>query len=500
MTTAIDRVSTGVDVLDRMLTGGLPAGKSVLVLGGPGTGKSTFGFQFLQAGLDDGDRGLYISTEQTVGEIRTSFDDFRFDLDDEDLKITSIHATPGKTIESDDALTLQTLAADEDESPLGEYGIPFTIEYIKDHLREFGPVDRVVFDSSSGLEAIAQDPSRYRRVMLELIRFFGDEMDATTIFTAEEPDNGSPHSDVLQFTTHGVIRLSYEQVNEDRHRFLEILKMRGVDHDRRRVELEFIPEGVRLAPARRSQPPALKSHAHQPLGISGLDSLSGGGLIVGGGVLLQHDGQTNINALLAHLLTFGFKNDRTVLLVPTIDLRESRVREILKRGFDWTLEELLESGSLVVVDVIGGWNQDTENVYQYPDNIEEYTELIGDIADNHDKLLGLINADAVVHRFGNEGARTERYFTESRVIGDNDMVVHVQNPNVVSDEIAAFYHDAAEQVIRTWVRDDGLQYVTLKKSPCGFVGSTSLMEYIEEPPFLRVQSPPQSRTNPFAND
>lgn len=500
MTTAIDHVSTGVDVLDRMLTGGLPAGKSVLVLGGPGTGKSTFGMQFLQTGLANGERGLYISTEQTVSEIRTSFGEFAFELTNDDLEITSIHATPGQTIESEDALTLQTLEEDKGDSPLGEYGIPFTIEYIKDHLREFGPVDRVVFDSSSGLEAIAEDPSRYRRVMLELIRFFADELDATTIFTAEEPESGSPHSDVLQFTTHGVIRLSYERVSDDRHRFLEILKMRGVDHDRRRVELEFVPEGIRLAPERRSQPPALKSHAHQPLGIGGLDSLSGGGLIVGGGVLLQHDGQTNINALLAHLLTFGLGDDRTVLLVPTIDLRESRVREVLRRGFDWTLGELLDSGSLVVIDVVGGWNQDTENVYKCPEDIDEYTNLLSEIAADHDRLLGLINADAIVHRFGDDGARTERYFTESQIIDDRDMVAHIQNPNVVSDEIAAFYHDAAEQVIQTWVRDDGLQYVTLKKSPCGFVGSTSLMEYINEPPYLRVQAPPQSRTNPFANE
>jgi hypothetical protein len=47
---------------------------------------------------------------------------------------------------------------------------------------------------------------------------------------------------------------------------------------------------------------------------------------------------------------------------------------------------------------------------------------------------------------------------------------------------------------------DGLQYVSLQKSPCGFVGTTSLVEYIEEPPYIRVQDPPISRENPFAED
>jgi hypothetical protein len=48
------------------------------------------------------------------------------------------------------------------------------------------------------------------------------------------------------------------------------------------------------------------------------------------------------------------------------------------------------------------------------------------------------------------------------------------------------------------VADDGLQYVTLRKSPCGFVGSTSLVEYVADPPYVRVQDPPATREHPAA--
>lgn len=37
-------------------------------------------------------------------------------------------------------------------------------------------------------------------------------------------------------------------------------------------------------------------------------------------------------------------------------------------------------------------------------------------------------------------------------------------------------------------------------SPCGFVGTTSLVEYTTEPPYLSVQRPPESRENPYAVD
>jgi hypothetical protein len=69
----------------------------------------------------------------------------------------------------------------------------------------------------------------------------------------------------------------------------------------------------------------------------------------------------------------------------------------------------------------------------------------------------------------------------------------VLNPSVVADRIAAFHTDVAEQVLETRIHDNGLQYLTLRKSPCGFVGSTSLVEYVEEPPYIRVQGPPQDR-------
>jgi circadian clock protein KaiC len=45
------RVSTGIAELDVVIEGGLKAGKTYLVVGEPGTGKTVFGLQFLVSGL-----------------------------------------------------------------------------------------------------------------------------------------------------------------------------------------------------------------------------------------------------------------------------------------------------------------------------------------------------------------------------------------------------------------------------------------------------------------
>lgn len=88
------QASTGDAVLDRMLNGGIPRNRTVLIAGAPGTGKTTLGMQFLQAGLEAGERCLFISTEQTRDDLRESFAGYDFDLDHEELAITSLHASP----------------------------------------------------------------------------------------------------------------------------------------------------------------------------------------------------------------------------------------------------------------------------------------------------------------------------------------------------------------------------------------------------------------------
>ena len=82
-----DVVSSGCAGLDQMLLGGFPKQRAILLSGGPGVGKSTLAMQFLQAGLENGEECLYVSTEQTTEELRSSFAPFEFDLHDENLTI-----------------------------------------------------------------------------------------------------------------------------------------------------------------------------------------------------------------------------------------------------------------------------------------------------------------------------------------------------------------------------------------------------------------------------
>ena len=326
--------STGSTVLDRALNGGLPEDRTILVTGGPGTGKSTLGMQFLQTGLENGDDCLFVSTEQTADEIRTSFEPFSFDLDHDALTITSVHARRGKTLEDDEpVLTLQTF----DEGPTldDEYAAPFEPQYIVEELSSYGPVDRVVLDSVSGLSAMGEDYDTYRRAVFDLVRLFNDEFGATAILTAEQSEaTGSVEgeesiaaSDAVQFNTHGVIRLWRENVQGDYHRFVEVMKMRGVDHDTRVFEVDFGDDGLRTYPRMRTHPGEFRPDDFFETGIDGLDALMGGGIALGGNLLLQHDGQASPHSVLTNLLVRAIEEGMSVMLLPPVEIGRASCRE-----------------------------------------------------------------------------------------------------------------------------------------------------------------------------
>ena len=83
-----------------------------------------------------------------------------------------------------------------------------------------------------------------------------------------------------------------------------------------------------------------------------------------------------------------------------------------------------------------------------------------------------------------------RFWEEENLFEPEDTSMYLFNPATLDDRLAAFYENGAWQTLKTWVTDKGLQYIELQKSPSGFMGSTRLVEYIEDEPYMRVQQPP----------
>ena len=90
---------TGVDRLDAALQGGLPRARTTLLTGDPGTRKDTLATNFLQAGPEQGERCLFVSTERTIAELRDSLAPYEFGLD-HDRRTVEIEFTDAGVVAS----------------------------------------------------------------------------------------------------------------------------------------------------------------------------------------------------------------------------------------------------------------------------------------------------------------------------------------------------------------------------------------------------------------
>ena len=145
-----ERVGTGIDGFDSILGGGLPANRIYLLEGDPGTGKTTFGLQFLLEGVRRGESVLYITLSETKEELRDVARSHGWSVDS--FNVFDLAVTEGGTV----AETQYTIFHPSEV----ELGV--TTKAIFDEVGRVHP-RRVVFDSLSELRLLAHDALRYRR-------------------------------------------------------------------------------------------------------------------------------------------------------------------------------------------------------------------------------------------------------------------------------------------------------------------------------------------------
>lgn len=264
------RASSGIAGLDDVLGGGFPAGHLYLVEGTPGSGKTTLGLQFLLAGRQGDEKGLYITLSETEKELRTVAASHGWSLDG--IEIFELISGEGLSLDAEQSILHPS------EVELGE-----TVRGVMDVVNRLRP-SRVVFDSLSEMRLLAQSPLRYRRQVLALKNYF--VVQGSTVLMLDDRA-GRDHDQNLHSIAHGVLCVdqTVEQYGAERRR-LRVVKMRGIkfrggDHD---VALDY--GGLRVFPRliaaehRMSNEVAIASS-----GTPALDQLMGGGLSRGNSTL-----------------------------------------------------------------------------------------------------------------------------------------------------------------------------------------------------------------------
>ena len=265
------RASTGVAGLDDILEGGLVPGRVHLAEGSPGTGKTTLALQFLLAGRDKGERGLYVTFSESADELCAAAASHGWTLDG-----IAIHELLGD-VALDPAAEQSVLRPSEIE--LGE-----TVRAVMRQVGECRPA-RVAFDGLSELRLLAQDPLRYRRQVLALKQFFSTR-DTTTLLL---DDRTLPQGDLqLHSIASAVIQLvQAARPFGNERRQLRVVKVRGGTFRAGWHDYVIDGGGLRVFP-RLVATEYANSGLAEPVttGLPALDAMLGGGLVPGTNLLV----------------------------------------------------------------------------------------------------------------------------------------------------------------------------------------------------------------------
>ncbi|MBP1948073.1 ATPase domain-containing protein [Virgibacillus litoralis] len=195
---------SGIPGLDNVLFGGFPQGNTIIVEGGPGTGKTTFGIQFLLEGIrKHNEPGIFITFEEFPEQIYEDMKLFNWDL---------------RKLEQENKLRVVGLSPETLIDQMVKPGGLFE-ELIKE-------IDckRVVIDSISLIKYVNGD----ERKMLYTIRNVLRKHGLTSILLQEQSPLKSETASVEHFVFDGYIRLAIKtRFNTLRKRTIEVLKMRG---------------------------------------------------------------------------------------------------------------------------------------------------------------------------------------------------------------------------------------------------------------------------------
>lgn len=218
------------------LTPGLKKNSSVMVSGPPGSGKTTFGLQFICAGAKDFDEpGVYISLSQSIEEIKNDCKSIGLDIDGliSKNKILMIDLRPFKikdeVIGKDDSLY-------RGEQIAFEHLTKFILNSIKKIKAK-----RIVIDSISVLGMQYSDNFYMRQGLQGMIQAL-ENFNVTSILISEFSDNSQ--IPLEWFTTSGIIQLDNQIINNEMKRTIKITKLRGIKHSENIHSLEIGNDGL----------------------------------------------------------------------------------------------------------------------------------------------------------------------------------------------------------------------------------------------------------------
>jgi len=271
--TPLPKVATGITGFDEITHGGVPVGRTILVRGGPGCGKTVFAMQTLiHRARDHNEPGILVAFEENANQIVANA------------------ATLGWNIPALTAKKLFFLDASlaPDDGPAGGVDLTRQLNLLKALITQSG-TKYIVFDGIDVLLRALDDPAAERREVFRL-RDWIARSGLTAIITQKAGPDGDPtdqHYHFMQFMADCVVTLSHHMVAGSNFRNLRVVKYRGSGFLGDEFPIRITSEGIVVTNRGPVELHYEVSDERVSSGLPRLDAMLDGGYHRGSNVLLS---------------------------------------------------------------------------------------------------------------------------------------------------------------------------------------------------------------------
>ncbi|MEZ6089018.1 MAG: circadian clock protein KaiC [Pirellulaceae bacterium] len=331
----LDKTPTGIGGFDEITEGGLPTGRTTLLCGGAGCGKTLFSMEYLVRGATQyGEPGVFMAFEETSDDLTKNVRSLGFDV---------------ASLVENKQLAIDYVRVDRsDIEENGEYDLEglfvrlaFAIDSVK--------AKRVVLDTIEALFAGLENELILRSELRRLFAWL-KERGVTTILTGEEGVETLTRQGLEEYVSDCVIVLQHNIIDQVSTRRLRIVKYRGSAHGTNPYPFLIDNNGIVVMPLTSLRLRHRVSDECISSGIRQLDAMLGlGGYYRGSSVLVSGTAGSGKTSMAAHLSFAALKRGERVLYLSLEESPDQIVRNMRSIGLD--LQPFIDEGRLVLHSV-----------------------------------------------------------------------------------------------------------------------------------------------------
>ncbi|MCX8169369.1 MAG: AAA family ATPase [Candidatus Methanomethylicia archaeon] len=226
----LERISTGIPKLDEIIGGGFIRGRTYLVAGGTGTGKTILSLQYLLHGLRNNETCVYVSFDDRIYNVLTGALNLGWNFD--------TYVKHGIFVPLEIRLRTEDLKHGKESKSFVKHILQYTGKR---------KIDRVVLDPISSLAQGVGDLLWVREYIREIVSYIEEDIGSTTLLTVDIPTGSSALSryGVEEFISSGIIVLDMFEAGPKLLRVLYARKMRWSPMDMSKYVFDIVPgEGI----------------------------------------------------------------------------------------------------------------------------------------------------------------------------------------------------------------------------------------------------------------